>query len=173
MCDIITCVIVLENLRFRPYTNDKSAFSKTSTLGNFFESLRFWCPKTPFTCALKAKTEKNSQKCPDACGRGQSPFMLIGKFSLNKCFFFSLANFPLNYFKQNENSKNYIFSQQFPLLALKGTSRSHFGGMIHKASHKEVKKSVLITNHMTTKSSVKTIQRFIILPNIVLKNTIF
>ena len=63
MCDIITCVIVLENLRFRPYTNDKSAFSKTSTLGNIFESLRFWCPKTPFTCALKAKTEKN---CPSS-----------------------------------------------------------------------------------------------------------
>ena len=48
---------MLENLRFRPYTNDKSAFSKISTLGNFFESLRFWCPQTPFRCALKAKTK--------------------------------------------------------------------------------------------------------------------
>lgn len=84
-------------------------------------------------------------------------------------FFLSLADFPLNYFKQYENIKNYIFSKQFPLLVLKGTSRSHFRGMIHKASHKEVKKSVLITNHMTTKSSVKTIQRFIIIPNIVVK----
>lgn len=84
MCDIIKCVIVLENLRFRPYTNDKSAFSKTSTLGNFFESLRFWCPKTPFTCALKAKTKMS--------GRGQSPFMLIGKFSLNKYMFFFLTS---------------------------------------------------------------------------------
>lgn len=84
-------------------------------------------------------------------------------------FFFSLADFPLNYFKRYENIKNNIFSKQFPLLALKETSRSHFCCMIHKASHKEVKKSVLVTNHMTTKSSVKTIQRFIIIANIVVK----
>ena len=93
MCDIITCVIVLENLRFRPYTTDKSAFSKTSTLGNVFESLRFWCPKTPFTCALKAEKLSVFTKCPDECGREQSPFMLIGKFSLNKCFFFFTYRF--------------------------------------------------------------------------------
>ena len=31
---------------------------KNSTLGTVSENLRFWCPKTPFTCGGKATTEK-------------------------------------------------------------------------------------------------------------------
>ena len=31
---------------------------KNSTLGTAFENLRFWCPKTPFTCGGKATAEK-------------------------------------------------------------------------------------------------------------------
>ena len=40
------------------YDTDNSAFSKISTMGNVFKSLRFWCQKTPFTRERKAKTEK-------------------------------------------------------------------------------------------------------------------
>ena len=36
-------------------------WKKKSTLGTVFENLHVWCPKTPFTCGRKAKTEgKNS-----------------------------------------------------------------------------------------------------------------
>ena len=52
-------IIVFENLRFRPHENEEVAFlkKKKSTLGTVFENLHVWCPKTPFTCGRKAKTE--------------------------------------------------------------------------------------------------------------------
>ena len=68
-------IIVFENLRFRPHENEEVAFlkKKKTTLGTVFENLRVWCPKTPFTCGRKAKTEGKTlrfQKNPGTCGRG-------------------------------------------------------------------------------------------------------
>ena len=52
---------IYDNVLYRAcatYDTDNLAFSKISTMGNVFKSLRFWCQKTPFTRGRKAKTEK-------------------------------------------------------------------------------------------------------------------
>jgi len=42
----------------RPQKNyDEPTYSKNATEGTVFENLRFCCPKTPFMCGRKAKTE--------------------------------------------------------------------------------------------------------------------
>ena len=39
------------------HKNDQPAFSKNSAPGTVFENQSFCCPKTPFTCGRRAKTE--------------------------------------------------------------------------------------------------------------------
>ena len=39
-----------------------SSYSQTSTLGNAFENLRFWLPKTPFKSGRKARTLKKNTR---------------------------------------------------------------------------------------------------------------
>ena len=41
----------------RQHENDKMPFSLDSAQGTVLENLCYWCPKTPFTCRLKDKTE--------------------------------------------------------------------------------------------------------------------
>ena len=52
------CIIYEIIIFVLSYKNDQPAFSKNTAPGTVFENLSFCCPKTPFTCGRKAKTEE-------------------------------------------------------------------------------------------------------------------
>ena len=83
MCDNI--VFRLNSVFVRPHVNEKPVFSKIFTPVTVFKNLRFWGPKTPFTCGQMAiKREKNLplQKYPDTCGWALSLCLFVLFFQM-------------------------------------------------------------------------------------------
>ena len=67
------CIIYEIIIFVLSHKNDQPAFSKNSAPRTVFENLSFCCPKTPFTCGRRAKTEDKNlrfQECSDTWALG-------------------------------------------------------------------------------------------------------
>lgn len=96
------CIIYEIIIFVLSHKNDQPAFSKNSAPRTVFENLSFCCPKTPFTCGRRAKTEDKNlrfQECSDTWGLGLELifcfFVIVLSMWLQNTRFFVCFSFVL------------------------------------------------------------------------------